>query len=140
MASRAILHRRRNLFNSLNQSTCLIRGFPSFEHRQTFPTNELLNSSWVANHAFAATDNKNEGGLSSVNKDGLPALLAAGFRRHNSVASPTLGYGIGRADFVSRFRVQWISQSIRYASTATAGQPDTASGNDENEEDEEYIF
>uniref|UniRef100_A0A2N9GNH2 Letm1 RBD domain-containing protein n=1 Tax=Fagus sylvatica TaxID=28930 RepID=A0A2N9GNH2_FAGSY len=134
MASRAILHRRRNLFNSLNQSTCLIRGFPSFEHGQTSPTNELLNSSWVANHAFAATDNKNEGGLSSVNKDGLPALLAAGFRRHNSVASPTLGYGIGRADFVPRFGVQWISQSIRYASTATAGQPDTAGGNDENEQ------
>uniref|UniRef100_A0A2N9HA34 Letm1 RBD domain-containing protein n=1 Tax=Fagus sylvatica TaxID=28930 RepID=A0A2N9HA34_FAGSY len=80
------------------------------------------------------TDNKNEGGLSSVNKDGLPALLAAGFRRHNSVASPTLGYGIGRADFVPRFGVQWISQSIRYASTATAGQPDTAGGNDENEQ------
>lgn len=134
MASRAIFHRRRNLFNSLNQSTCLIRGFPSFEHGQTSPTNELLNSSWVANHAFAATDNKNEGGLSSVNKDGLPALLAAGFRRHNSIASPTLGYGIGRADFVSHFGVQWISQSIRYASTATAGQPDTAGGNDENEQ------
>uniref|UniRef100_A0A2N9FQ65 Letm1 RBD domain-containing protein n=1 Tax=Fagus sylvatica TaxID=28930 RepID=A0A2N9FQ65_FAGSY len=39
-----------------------------------------------------------------------------------------------RADFVPSFGVQWISQSIRYASTATAGQPDTASGNDENEQ------
>ena len=39
-----------------------------------------------------------------------------------------------RADFVPRFGVQWVSQSIRYASTATAGQPDTAGVNDENKQ------
>ncbi|KAM3691240.1 hypothetical protein ACJW31_08G001800 [Castanea mollissima] len=133
MASRAILQRRRNLFNSLNQSTFLIRGFQSFDHGRPSPTNELVNSSLVANHAIAGTDYRN-GGLSSVNKDGSPALLTAGFCRHSSFVSPTLGYGTGRENFIPHFGVRWISQSIHYASTAAAGQPETAGGNDENEQ------
>ncbi|KAK9997808.1 hypothetical protein SO802_017411 [Lithocarpus litseifolius] len=134
MASRAILQRRRNLFNSLNQSTLLIQGFQSFEHGRPSPTNELVNSSLVANHAIAGTDYRNEGGLSSVNKDGSPALLTAGFHRHSSFVSPTLGYRIGRENFIPHFGVRWISQSIYCASTAAAGQPETAGGNDENEQ------
>jgi LETM1 and EF-hand domain-containing protein 1 len=132
MTSRAILQRRKNLFNSLNQSTCLIRGFPSFEHGRTSPSNELLSSSWVANHPIPATNYRNEGGSSSVNKDGLPGLSAAGFCRHNSFAFPTSGCGIGRSNFVPSLGVQWLSLSIRYASTATASQPERAGRNDEN--------
>lgn len=132
MASRAILQRRKNLFNSLNQSTCLIQGFPSFKHGRTSPSYELLSSSWVANHPIAETNYQNEGGSSSVNKDGLPGLLSAGFSRHNSFAFPTSGCGIGRADFVPSLGVQWISLSIRYASTATASQPKRAGRNGEN--------
>lgn len=126
MASRAILQRRKNLFNSSNQSTCLIRGFPSFEHGRTSPSNELLSSSWVANHPIADTSYRNEG------KDGLPGLLPAGFCRHNSFAFPTSGCGIGRAYFVPSLGVQWISFSIRCASTATANQHERAGRNDEN--------
>ncbi|KAG6647517.1 mitochondrial proton/calcium exchanger protein-like isoform X1 [Carya illinoinensis] len=133
MASRGILQRKRNLTNSLNQSTCLIRGFPNFELLRTYPSDVLLNSSWVANHPFAATNCRNEGGLFSVNKDGLPGLLL-GFPRHNSFAIPTLGNGIGRVGFVPSLGVQWISQSVRFASAAPLGQAETASGNDENEQ------
>lgn len=133
MASRGILQRKRNLTNSLNQSTCLIRGFPNFELLRTYPSDVLLNSSWVANHPFAATNCRNEGGLFSVNKDGLPGLLL-GFPRHNSFAIPTLGNGIGRVGFVPSLGVQWISQSVRFASAAPVGQAETASGNDENEQ------
>ncbi|XP_059435949.1 uncharacterized protein LOC132168883 [Corylus avellana] len=132
MASRAILRRRKNLFNSLNQSTCLIQGFPSFKHGRTSPSYELLSSSWVANHPIAVTNYQNEGGSSSVNKDGLPGLLSAGFSRQNSFAFPISGCGIGRADFVPSLGVQWISLSIRYASTATASQPERAGRNGEN--------
>lgn len=133
MASRAILRRKKSLFNSLNQSTRLIQGFPSFEQTVSSTSNELVSSS----HPLAATNYRNGVGLSSAIKDGLqdglPGLLGAEFQRNNSFAIPTLSFRNGRVAFTPSLGVRWISQSISHASAAPAGQPQMAGGIDENE-------
>lgn len=134
MASRAIARRRKNLIDSLNQSTYLIRGFSGFEHGQRSPSNELLSSTWVTNNLIEAANDQNEGSSSSVNKDGLPSPFAVGFRRHYSCTVPTLGCGFGRADFAPSLGVQWMSSSIRYSSTAAASQPERGNHGDENQQ------
>ncbi|KAB1209185.1 LETM1 and EF-hand domain-containing protein 1, mitochondrial [Morella rubra] len=133
MASRAILRRKKSLFNSLNQSTRLIQGFPSFEQTVSSTSNELVSSS----HPLVATNYRNGVGLSSAIKDGLqdglPGLLGAEFQRNNSFAIPTLSFRNGRVAFTPSLGVRWISQSISHASAAPAGQPQMAGGIDENE-------
>ncbi|KAG6700426.1 hypothetical protein I3843_08G107400 [Carya illinoinensis] len=135
MALRAILQRKRSLFGPLNQSTCFIRGFPSFKLGQTSQSDNVLGSNWVFDPLFPAADYRNKGDLTSVKKDGLPGPLAAGFHRKNSCIIPILHCETGSTYFFPSLGVQWISQCIRFTSTATAGQPKMASANnDENEQ------
>ncbi|GAV83933.1 LETM1 domain-containing protein [Cephalotus follicularis] len=129
MASKAILQRKRYLLNSLNKSTCLIQGFSTFEHRQSSQSSDLRSSSCVTSNPSERTNHSTEGGLTSVAKDELLTYIGVRFLRHNLYGISNLGYGVGRADFVSPMSGRWIPQSIRYASTATAGQPDS-DGND----------
>lgn len=133
MASRAILRRQKSLFNSLNQPTCLLRGFSSFNHGQPDQSNNLHGSSWIFSHPSGRTDSIN-GGVSSVIGDEMSNFLSADFPRHNYNGFAALGYGIRKAYFVSPSAIRWFSQSVRNSSTATAGQPEFGRGNDENEQ------
>ncbi|KAJ0017394.1 hypothetical protein Pint_11677 [Pistacia integerrima] len=132
MSSRAILQRKSYLFNSLNRRTSLIRGFSSFENGQSIASNDFRQSSWVgiSSHSSEDTDHGHEGGLSSVTKDEISKYLAREFLRHNSLPVSNLGYRVGRVNFVSPLGSTWMSQSVRYSSTATAGQRE----NDGNEQ------
>ncbi|KAJ0082442.1 hypothetical protein Patl1_11914 [Pistacia atlantica] len=132
MSSTAILRRKSYLFNSLNQRTSLIRGFSSFENGQSIASNDFRRSSWVgiSSHSSEDTDHGHEGGLSSVTKDEISKYLAREFLRHNSLLVSNLGYRVGRVNFVSPLGSTWMSQSVRYSSTATAGQRE----NDGNEQ------
>ncbi|KAK9291393.1 hypothetical protein L1049_019340 [Liquidambar formosana] len=134
MASRALLRRKGYLFNSPNLQTFLIRGFSSFEHGLSSQSSNSSISSWVSNHPLANTDHRNEGGISSVAKEELSSFSALGFFRHNSFGISTLGCGNGRTLFNSPLVLMRVSQSLHYASTATAGQPELGSGNNKNEE------
>ncbi|KAJ6987432.1 mitochondrial proton/calcium exchanger protein-like isoform X1 [Populus alba x Populus x berolinensis] len=122
MASRAILRRKGSLFDSLSEPNYLIRVFSSFKYGRGLPQlNYSQESRWVTSHPFANTDSRIEGGLSS----------AAGFLRRNSFG---LGHGIRNGDFVSSLGIGCYSQSLRYASIATAGKPEYGHGNDRNEQ------
>ncbi|KAG5237363.1 mitochondrial proton/calcium exchanger protein [Salix suchowensis] len=122
MASRAILRRKRSLFDSLREPNCLIRG-------------GVRESRWVINHPFGSTDSRNERGLSLVSRDGVTNVLAAaGFLRYNSFGNSGLGRGIGSGDLVSSLGIRCYLQSVSYASTATAGQPEYGHGRDRNEQ------
>ncbi|KAG6765526.1 hypothetical protein POTOM_029571 [Populus tomentosa] len=122
MASRAILRRKGSLFDSLSEPNYLIRVFSSFKYGRGLPQlNDSQESRWVTSHPFANTDSRIEGGLSS----------AAGFLRRNSFG---LGHGIRNGDFVSSLGIGCYSQSLRYASIATAGKPEYGHGNDRNEQ------
>jgi LETM1 and EF-hand domain-containing protein 1 len=61
-------------------------------------------------------------------------LAAAGFLRHNSFGYSGLGCGIGNGDFDSSLGIRCYLQSVSYASTATAGQPEYGRGSDRNEQ------
>ncbi|XP_031287817.1 mitochondrial proton/calcium exchanger protein [Pistacia vera] len=132
MSSTAILRRKSYLFNSLNRRTSLIRGFSSFENGQSIASNDFRRSSWVgiSSHSPEDTDHGHEGGLSSVTKDEISKYLAREFLRHNSLPVSNLGYRVGKVNFVSPLGSTWMSQSVRYSSTATAGQRE----NDGNEQ------
>lgn len=132
MALRAILQRKRQLFNSLNQPTFLIRGFSTFEHRRSSQSDDLGRVNWVTNLPSATSDCRNEGSVSPAAKDVLAAFIASGSFKHNFFRISTLGDGIGKADIVSPLGVKWTLQSIRYTSTASAGQPDYGSSGDGN--------
>ncbi|KAF5741575.1 LETM1 and EF-hand domain-containing protein 1 mitochondrial isoform X1 [Tripterygium wilfordii] len=133
MASRALLRRRRNIFDSVNQPNSLFRAFSSFEHGQLFQSNDLQSSDCISNHRLANTDDR-EGCLPSFTRDGKSNPLAVGFFRHNFSGISTLGYRIERTESMYPLRARLIQQSIRYASNATAGQPAVGSSNDENEQ------
>ncbi|KAJ6720674.1 LEUCINE ZIPPER-EF-HAND CONTAINING TRANSMEMBRANE PROTEIN [Salix viminalis] len=134
MASRAILRRKRSLFDSLREPNCLIRGgVSSFQYGRGSPqSNDLQESRWVINHPFGSTDSRNERGLSLVSRDGVTKVLAAaGFLRYGNSG---LGRGIGSGDLVSSLGIRCYLQSVSYASTATAGQPEYGHGRDRNEQ------
>ncbi|KAJ6324984.1 hypothetical protein OIU76_012132 [Salix suchowensis] len=137
MASRAILRRKRSLFDSLREPNYLIRGgVSSFQYGRGSPqSNDLQESRWVINHPFGSTDSRNERGLSLVSRDGVTKVLAAaGFLRYNSFGNSGLGRGIGSGDLVSSLGIRCYLQSVSYASTATAGQPEYGHGRDRNEQ------
>ncbi|KAK2635098.1 hypothetical protein Ddye_029890 [Dipteronia dyeriana] len=131
MTSRAILRRKRYLFDSLNQPACLIQGFYSFEHGQSSGSNDLRRSKWVgfSSHTSEDTDRGHERGLSSVTRDVPTKFSTAGFLNHNSCEISNLVYGVGRINSVSPLGARWISHAVCYSSSATAGQRE----NDGNE-------
>ncbi|KAF3455190.1 hypothetical protein FNV43_RR05638 [Rhamnella rubrinervis] len=132
MALRAILQRKRQLFHSLNQPTFLVRGFSTFEHRRSSQSDDLGRVNWVTSLPSATSDYRNEGSVSPVAKDDLSAFIASRSFKHNLFRISTLGNGIGKADFVPAAGVKWTLQSIRYTSTAAAGQPEYGSSGDGN--------
>ncbi|KAJ9176061.1 hypothetical protein P3X46_011411 [Hevea brasiliensis] len=134
MASRAILGRKRSLFSSLNQPVCLVRSFSSFEHGQPPQSSGLERSRWIVSHPSEKNYSSYEGDLYSVLRDETLTHLAAAYLRHNFIGSSNLGYRIGKADFDSSLGIRWFSQSVRFSSTATAGQPKFGGGNDRNEQ------
>ncbi|KAJ6350473.1 hypothetical protein OIU78_006608 [Salix suchowensis] len=135
MASRAIARRKGSLFDSLSEPNCLIRGFSSFKYGRGLPqSNDSQEPRWVTSHPFANNDSRSEVGLSSISRDGMSYVLAAGFLRHNSFGYSGLGPGLRNGDFVSSLRIGCYSQPLRYASMATAGQPEYGHGNDRNQQ------
>ncbi|XP_065874120.1 uncharacterized protein [Euphorbia lathyris] len=131
MASRALLRRRGSLISSLNQTTYISQALPSLVHEQPSRSSDLEGSKWVSNHPFRNSDSKCDGDLSSVARDEVLSLLAAGSNRHGSCGFSTLGSRIRREDFVSPLGIRW-SQSVHFSSTATAGQPKFSNSSDRN--------
>lgn len=126
MTSRAILRRKNFLLNYLNRPTYLTRGLPSFEYGHTTASNYFERSSLVgfSIHSSEDTDGGQEGGLSRVTKDELLKPLPVGFLKHDFFQMSNFKYGVGIVSFISPLQGSLISQSVRYGSTATAGQPE----------------
>lgn len=133
MASRRILRRRSYIFNSPTRPNSLIRGFSSFEDRQSLTSEDSQGSARVASHPYQSSDFK-KAVLPSVLKNKLSNFLPAHYNRSNSSGILNLGYQVGDFDFVFPVGVRWFSHFVRSASTATAGQPELGSGNDGNEQ------
>ncbi|MFQ6667792.1 hypothetical protein Gotur_033689 [Gossypium turneri] len=119
MASRVILRRRSYIFNSPTRLTSLIRGFSSFEHRQSFTSEDSQGSPYVASHPYPGSDFKKVV-LPSVLKNELSYFLASQYLRSNSSGISNSGYLVGNLEFKFPSGVRWFSQSARSASTSTA--------------------
>ncbi|CAI9773904.1 unnamed protein product [Fraxinus pennsylvanica] len=134
MASRAILRRKKFLFDSFNQHNYLVRGFSSFDHGSS---SWVLYSRkrWAVSHSSSSTNHVNEEDSRSLSNDEARTTLIKEFLRRNSSGIPTSGRGIGRSGVLSPLGARWTIEYARYFSTAAAGQLELGgSGDDKNEE------
>ncbi|CDP04140.1 unnamed protein product [Coffea canephora] len=131
MASRAILWRKKYLFDSLNRPKYLLHCCSSFEHGSSSMIPDSWNQSRGVRYASSTCDQTNET-EPNLTKDELLTNVARGYLRHNSCMIPNLGSrnGIGG----SSLGVKWITEYARQYSTAAAGQPDLGQDDNKNEE------
>ncbi|KAL2555396.1 LETM1-like protein [Forsythia ovata] len=134
MASRAILRRKRFLFDYLTQPNCLVRGFSSFERGSSSGFPYSRNWSWAVSYSSSSTNHVNEEDSHSLSNDKALTTSTKEFLRRNSSGIPTLGCGIGRSGVLSPLGARWTIEYGHYFSTAAAGQPELGSGADKNEE------
>lgn len=124
MASKAILRKQKYLVNFLNRPTYLIRAFSFSEHGQPHLCDGPQDLGRTPSHAFADTDLK-----ADRSKYQSSTFAMQRFFRHSAHGVPTLDHILDRKYIVSSFRVTRMSELVRHASTATAGQPETRNGN-----------
>lgn len=134
MATRAILRRRRSLVNAWSQPGGSFRCFSSFEHGHSSSAPHSQDSSWAAALPSVDSESSNERKSFSITQERLQLFSAVGLLRNNLGGSPALRRADLRLYYGSSLGATWLSQSFRYSSTATAGQPEFRSGNSKNEE------
>ncbi|KAG2728264.1 hypothetical protein I3760_01G197100 [Carya illinoinensis] len=132
MASRAILRRKRFIYDYVNASTYSIQSFPCIGHRHPMH-NFDSQSSWSGDPAtyFSCVKDRDK---VSVAREGLLSLSVLGKLRHSCYRNTISGFGNGRSEYVSLMDMGLTPQSIRNASTAAAKQPKMGSDDEENEE------
>lgn len=134
MASKAILRRRKLISDYLNVSIRPIQSFQSFEseHSGNLLSFKKLDSQ-VSSSAVNNHSGTNDGSSSFVAKDTILNFSSLELLRHRY--SGTIASGInGRSELTAPTEFRLMSQFVRYASTATAGQHDLGSDDEKNEE------
>ncbi|KAK4366945.1 hypothetical protein RND71_014825 [Anisodus tanguticus] len=132
MASRAILRRKRNLFDSTTKPHTFIRGFSSYENWGSSKASNSWDWCSTVTHQPQNADNRKEGSSNPSTKDELLKVWG----KHvlsNSSEIPAMGLRVGRCGSLSTLGARWITNQQRY-STAAAGQPDFGKGNDKDAE------
>ncbi|KAF8038403.1 hypothetical protein BT93_B1059 [Corymbia citriodora subsp. variegata] len=129
MASRAILRKQKYLVNFLNRPTFVIRAFSFSEHGRPPLCDGPQDLGHTTSHAFADTDLK-----ADRSKHQSSTFAMQQFFWHLPHGVPTLDHILDRKDLLSSFRVARMSELVRHASTATAGQPETRNGNSQSKE------
>lgn len=134
MASRALLRRRRFIPEYLNISARPIQNIHYLGHGKS---TQLLESSTFRSFTDIPsrdTDSKKNVDVAVVANEELVKFSALGLFRNSCYRNITFARGNGKSENVSPMGLMPTSQSIRYASTATAGQPNFGSDNEHNEE------
>ncbi|KAI5651291.1 hypothetical protein M9H77_37296 [Catharanthus roseus] len=134
MASRALLRRKKYLYESLNRHNCLIRGFSSFEHGDSSIPPHSGNCTMAATHSFSSVTHRDEADSYLPTKAKISTIAAREFLKHDYFKLPTLGSRIGISGSLSPLGVRWIKEFALYSSTAAAGEPAVPGGDDKNEE------
>lgn len=138
MASKAILRRRKLISDYLNVSIRPIQSFQSF--RNGGFGNLLSSQNLDSQGSSSATNNTsldftgiNDGNSTFVAKDAFLSFSGLGLFRHSYSGITTSGIGNGRSEFICPMGFRLMLQSVRNASTATAGQRELGSDDEENE-------
>ncbi|KAL2487609.1 LETM1-like protein [Forsythia ovata] len=132
MASRAILRRRKIISDYLSIPVRSIQSFRTLGQEQSSQCSDSCGFSSGANH-YRSLDNSVYNNEASVFNKELLKLSTFGLFRNKAYGITFHQYGNGRLDFNSLTGVRLMLQPVRYASTATANQPDFGS-DDENDE------
>ncbi|KAK2990338.1 hypothetical protein RJ640_003610 [Escallonia rubra] len=128
MAARAILRKKRLVPDLLNVSSRSIQSLQILGHGQSTQYCESRGFSSIANHFSRDPDSRKSGDSNLLAKEELLNFSALRLYRRRSYGLAAPGFGNGKSDFVFP-----MSHSLRYASTATAGQPDLGSDDEDNE-------
>ncbi|KAG9154687.1 hypothetical protein Leryth_019031 [Lithospermum erythrorhizon] len=116
MASRAILHRRKCLLDSINKSTCLVRGFSSFKDRGL-----SSDSCW---RASCSSVDSNDGDPCDLTHDKSVKILLKLFPSTNSTTHVSRG-SLRGPSYTYDVREGTVTQFIRFSSsTAPAKKPE----------------
>ncbi|KAK3020999.1 hypothetical protein RJ639_045464 [Escallonia herrerae] len=128
MAARAILRKKRLVPDLLNVSSRSIQSLQILGHGQSNQYCESRGFSSVANHFSRDPDSRKSGDSNLLAKEELLNFSALRLYRCRSYGIAAPGFGNGKSNFVFP-----MSHSLRYSSTATAGQPDLGSDDEDNE-------
>ncbi|XVF37513.1 hypothetical protein REPUB_Repub20aG0015200 [Reevesia pubescens] len=132
MASRAILRRKRFVFDYLNASSRSVQTFQCLGH----PTQKSESRSYTSNvdHPSEDFNHVKKLDVNSVVKQDLLGFSGLGYLSFRSQGISVLGTGSARFQFNSPLSVRLMSCSVRHASTATAKHPEPGSDDEGNEE------
>ena len=138
MASKAILRRRKLISDYLNASVRPIQSFQNFGNGRS---GNLLSSKGLDSQGSSSAVNNrsldfpgtSDGNSTFVAKDAVLSFSSLGLlrRRYSGTMASVIN---GRSEFIAPTGFRFMSQSVRYASTAAAGQHDLGSDDEENEE------
>ncbi|KAF6162314.1 hypothetical protein GIB67_008443 [Kingdonia uniflora] len=132
MASRALLRRKSFLFDHLSSHA---RSFQTLSGIGNGQSGRYLGSSdYVAGFPSSIDDRNREKDTTSPLKDKLLFFSTRRFLNHDSHQISLYYHGNQKSVFRSPLKIGWMSQSIRNASTAAAGQPDLGKRDEGNEE------
>ncbi|KAH9622779.1 hypothetical protein KSS87_007375 [Heliosperma pusillum] len=134
MATRTIVRRRRALVNALSQPSGSYRSFSSFGLDQSSSVPNSWNSSWSVALPSLDSDSRKENKSSIITKDKIELFSSAGFLRKDFGGSSAFRSVYGRPLYQSSLGANWMSQALRYSSTAAAGQPKFRDSNNKNEQ------
>ncbi|XP_058184444.1 uncharacterized protein LOC131301942 [Rhododendron vialii] len=124
MASRAILRKRRFVSDYLNISACSIQCFQSLGLGLSSQHADSHGPNSAANHSSGDIDRMKKGDtILPINED-LLNFSALGLFRRKCYGDMVSGYVTGGSQFCSPTGMRLKLQSVRYASTAAAGQRD----------------
>ncbi|RWR96743.1 LETM1 and EF-hand domain-containing protein 1, mitochondrial-like protein [Cinnamomum micranthum f. kanehirae] len=135
MASRAIFRRKKLFLDHLNMPAFSIQHLSSFEKRGSSHEMDSQSSSWAIGRPPVDADGGKERDGSLISKGKLLGSLQIELLMQNSCGRciAAVGHRNARAEIIAPLGIRWMSQSLRYASTATARQPEM-DGDDDNEE------
>ncbi|KAM0902654.1 hypothetical protein ACQ4PT_019168 [Festuca glaucescens] len=123
MASRAIVRRRKHLLDHVN-TPILSSSFSTFQHGTFgFEVQPRIAQRFLQQSPGDLKREKEKEQHSVNLTKGILPGLGNGFPQRPAHVISHYGYGIGRNEFALPFGARGLLQSVRRASTATAGQP-----------------
>ncbi|XP_062222814.1 uncharacterized protein LOC133921801 [Phragmites australis] len=133
MASGAIIRRRKYLLDHVNTPILSSSYFSTSQHGRFGCESEPRIAQQFLEQSSRDSKCEKEQYSVSLTKGDLPGL-GNGFLRHPAHGMPLSGCGIGRNEFELPLGARFLLQSIRTASTATAGQPKLDTDDEQSED------
>lgn len=134
MACRAILRRRKIVFDYLNGPVRSVQSFHTLGLERSCRCFDSRGYASIANHISQNSDQVVEIDETSALIKKSPDYSTLAIYRHKSYGITSFSHENRRSGFNSLMDVRLISQLRNYGSTATAKQPDLGSDDEDNEE------